>query len=241
MYIYIYVYIYACIYMYTYMRVCVFVCIYVYIHIYIYAYIYIYHSVWASHVPESCPERVAPLCRHTLVEKKDMRKTKLTLSAIREERHGETKTHVKNSRYQLSGSCDRIKQGIRQMRRDSCQRNKSTSETLSFKIRQRTQLSMCWLCKPAARTELEKDFPKCTVDLKKGLNWTFSLATKISFVGVAYLRRGGRSCSWVLYRSVPCTIVGSYRDRIGQPNKKQRIVKISRQTKKEAEIKSNAD
>jgi len=38
-------------------------------------------------------------------------------------------------------------------------------------------------------------------------------------VGVAHLARGGRSCSWALYRSPPYTIFGSQRNSIGQTNK----------------------
>jgi len=46
----------------------------------------------------------------------------------------------------------------------------------------------------------KKDFPKGTFDLK-GAKLNVLICDKISFVGVAHLTRGGRSCSWALYRS----------------------------------------
>jgi len=53
---------------------------------------------------------------------------------------------------------------------------------------------------PAARElDREKDFPKGTFDLK-GPELNVLIGDKISFVGVAHLTRGGRSCSWALYR-----------------------------------------
>ena len=57
-----------------------------------------------------------------------------------------------------------------------------------------------------------------TLDLK-GTKLNVLIRDKISVVGVALLTSGSRSCSWALYHFPPCTIVGSYRDSIGQTNK----------------------
>jgi len=45
----------------------------------------------------------------------------------------------------------------------------------------------------------DKDFPKGTFDLKEP-ELNVPIRDKISFVGVAHLTRGGRSCSWALCR-----------------------------------------
>jgi len=53
--------------------------------------------------------------------------------------------------------------------------------------------------KPARELDREQVFPKGTFDLN-GPKINVLVRDKISFVGVAYLTRGGRSCSWALYR-----------------------------------------
>jgi len=60
---------------------------------------------------------------------------------------------------------------------------------------------------PRARIE-KKDFPKGTCDLKEP-KLNFLIRDKIPFAGVDHLTRSGRSCSWALYRSPLCTIMGS--------------------------------
>jgi len=55
------------------------------------------------------------------------------------------------------------------------------------------------MTKPATREmDREKDFPEGTLDLK-GTKLNVLIRDKISFVGVAHLTSGGRSCSWALY------------------------------------------
>ena len=51
-------------------------------------------------------------------------------------------------------------------------------------------------------------FPKAPLT-KKGPQLNVLIHDKISFLHVAHWTRGCRSCSWALYRSPPCTIVGS--------------------------------
>jgi len=59
-----------------------------------------------------------------------------------------------------------------------------------------------------ARWIEKKDFPNGTFDLK-GPKLNVLIRDKISFDSVAHLMRGDRSCLCALYRSHPCTIVGS--------------------------------
>jgi len=93
---------------------------------------------------------------------------------------------------------------------------------------------------PAARElDRKKDFPKCTFDLQRALtkrsdSWQDLVRERCS------LTRGGRSCSWALYRSPPCTIVGCQRDStvLGKP-KKQRSVKTWKKNVNEEAKKKN--
>ena len=55
------------------------------------------------------------------------------------------------------------------------------------------------LARAISELDRTKDFPKGTYDLK-GSELNVLIRQKISFVGVAHLTRGDRSCSWALYR-----------------------------------------
>ena len=95
---------------------------------------------------------------------------------------------------QLALICDQIEWPLLQIFSEKIQSRRKWFCKLDKEFSSRRGLKL-----PAAR-ELNrgKDFPKGMFD-SKGPKLNVLIRDKISFVGVAHLTHGGRSCSWALY------------------------------------------